>query len=70
MPENRIREFRDRLGLSQTELARRVKIAPQNLSNIERGRLAPWPKVMQALAKALKTTPEDLFPAQAKQEAN
>ena len=62
MTENRVREFRERLGISQVELARRVCIASTNLSNIERGRLAPWKKIKRALARALKTTPEELFP--------
>jgi len=62
MVENRIREFRERLGFSQVELARRARIASTNLSAIECGRLAPWPKIKRRLAKALKTTPEELFP--------
>ncbi|MFC2045592.1 helix-turn-helix transcriptional regulator [Chloroflexota bacterium] len=62
MTQNRIRQFREKLGLSQVELARRAKIAESNLSAIERGRLAPWPKVKRQLAKVLKTTQEELFP--------
>lgn len=62
MVENRIREFRERLGISQVELARRAHIASTNLSAIECGRLAPWPKVKRKLAKVLKTTPEELCP--------
>lgn len=62
MVENRIREFRERLGISQVELARRIRIASPNLSNLERGRLAPWPKIERSLARALKTTPQELFP--------
>ena len=62
MVENRIKEYRLKLGMSQTELARRARIASPNLSNIERGRLAPWPRIEWVLARVLKTTPAELFP--------
>lgn len=58
--ENRVREFREKAGLSQVELARRAKIASTNLSAIECGRLMPWPKVKRKLSRVLKT--EELFP--------
>lgn len=62
MFSNRIKEIREKIGLSQVELARRARIASTNLSAIECGRLAPWPKVKRSLARVLKTTPEELFP--------
>ncbi len=62
MEGNRIREFRERLGISQVELARRTRIASPNLSNIERGQIAPWPKIKRKLARVLKTTERELFP--------
>lgn len=62
MLENRIREFRERLGISQVELARWALIASTNLSAIECGRLAPWPKIKRRLARVLKTTLGELFP--------
>ncbi len=62
MVENRVREFREKMGLTQVELARRLRMASPNLSNIETGRLMPWPRVKRALARKLKTTPEELFP--------
>jgi len=61
---NRIKEFRERAGLSQVEVARRARMASTNLNAIENGRLAPWPKVKRALARALKTTQEELFPTE------
>ncbi len=64
MNENRIKEFREMAGLSQVELARRAHIASTNLNAIEHGRLMPWPKAKRRLARALKTTPEELFPNQ------
>ncbi len=62
MSDNRIKEFRGKLGLTQVELARKVRMASPNLNAIECGRLAPWPKVKRRLARVLKTTQEELFP--------
>ncbi|MFC2068383.1 helix-turn-helix transcriptional regulator [Chloroflexota bacterium] len=61
---NRIREFREQVGLTQVELARRVHTASTNISSIERGKLAPWPKVTKRLCKAFKCTKDELFPAE------
>ena len=61
MAENKIKQFREKYGMSQVELARRAHIASTNLSAIECGRLAPWPKVMRRLARVLKTSPDELF---------
>jgi len=62
LERNLVKEFRERAGLTQVELARRAHIASPNLSSIERGRLAPWPKIKSRLARALKTTEAELFP--------
>jgi len=62
MIENHVREYREMLGISQVELARRIRIASTNLSAIECRRLAPWPKVKRKLARVLKTSQEELFP--------
>ncbi|MFC2035271.1 helix-turn-helix transcriptional regulator [Chloroflexota bacterium] len=61
MITNRIKELREQAGLTQVELARKACMASTNLSAIENGRMAPWPKVLRALARALKTTQEELF---------
>ena len=62
MNVNRIKEFRERMGLTQVELARKAHMASTNLNAIENGRLAPWPKVKRSLARVLKTTQGELFP--------
>ena len=62
MPENRVKEFREKAGLTQCELARRVKMASTNLSDIERGQRVAWAKAREAIAKALKTDEAELFP--------
>jgi len=59
---NKIKEFRERAGLTQVELARKAHMASTNLNAIEHGRLAPWPKVKRSLARILKTTQGELFP--------
>lgn len=65
MQENKVRETRQRLGMSQVELARRARIASTNLSAIERGRLAPWPKAKRSLARILRCRQCELFPPEA-----
>lgn len=62
MNRNRVREIREKAGMSQVELARWARIASTNISSIERGRLAAWPKARKALAKALKVPETELFP--------
>ena len=62
MEHNRLKEYRERAGLSQTELGWRAKMAAQNISAIERGTLAPWPKAKKALAEALNIPESELFP--------
>ena len=62
MINNRLKEYREKAGLSQTELAWRAKMAGQNISAIERGTLAPWPRARKALAEALEVTETELFP--------
>ena len=67
MMSNRLKEYRERAGLSQTELAWRAKMAGQNISAIERGTLAPWPRAKKALADALKVTETELFPEESRE---
>ena len=62
MVNNRLKEYREMAGLSQTELAWRARMAGQNISAIERGTLAPWPRAKRALAKALNVSETELFP--------
>jgi transcriptional regulator with XRE-family HTH domain len=59
---NKVREFREKAGISQVELAWRVRIACTNLSAIERGTVMPWPKVRKALTQALGVAEAELFP--------
>jgi putative transcriptional regulator len=63
MIQNKVKEYREKSGISQTQLARRVEIASQNLSAIERGKLEAWPKVRKDLAKVLNVPESELFPS-------
>ena len=65
MGNNKIREFREKAGISQVELARRSKMASTNLSAIERGTLKAWPKVKKAISRALKMAEGEIWPANA-----
>lgn len=59
----RAKQERTRLGLSGLEVARRAKLAPGTLSQIESGRFIPYEKQLVRLADALGWTgiPEALL---------
>ena len=59
--ENDVRAYRDRLGWSQDELARRSGLSRAGISAIETGRLVPSTGAALALARAFGCTVEDLF---------
>ena len=62
MFNNNVRERREALGLSQTQLACKIGMAGSSLSNIELGKWQPWPKAKHDIAEALETTEDELFP--------
>lgn len=57
----RIRYYRQRVGLTQTALARKAKVNQGFLSEIERGRRKPSPASLKALASALDVPPAVLI---------
>jgi transcriptional regulator with XRE-family HTH domain len=57
-----LRACRVDLGLSQDQLADCSKVTQQTISNIENGRGLPRDDIKIALARALGTTPGELFP--------
>ena len=59
--KNRIREFRKKKGLRQTDLARLVGIFQSELSEIERGIRKPSVYLAKKIAKALGVSLDDLF---------
>jgi len=61
MEQNKIREKRMALGLSQVQLALLTGVANSVISDFELGKRAPWPKARKALARALKISETELF---------
>ena len=66
MFNNRIRERREELGFSQTRLACFIGMAGSTLSNLELGKVKPWPKARRDLANALGISERELFPDDSK----
>jgi len=64
MPErldNRLKERRTDLGLTQAELAERVGVTRKTVNTVENGVFVPSTILALKLAKALDRTVEDLF---------
>jgi len=59
--KNRIRKFRKKKGLRQTDLARMIGIFQSELSEIERGIRKPSVYLAKKIAKALGVSLDDLF---------
>jgi len=57
----RIRYYRQKLGMNQTTLARKAKVNQGFLSEIERGRRNPSPSSLKAIALALDVPPAVLI---------
>jgi len=57
----RIKELRARYGLTQEDLAKRVGVRRETILFIEKGDYNPSLNLAHEIAKALKTTIDDLF---------
>lgn len=62
MAANRVRALRQGLGLTQEDLARKVKVSRSMLSLVENARAVPSVYTGKSLANALGTTVDHLFP--------
>lgn len=60
--DNRVREHRRLVGLTQAQLATAGQVSRQSIVSIERGDYAPSVYLAIRLAGALGTTVETLFP--------
>ena len=58
---NRVREFRDALGLTQGELARAARVSRQSVNSIERGRYTPSLPLALRLAAIFDCSVDELF---------
>jgi putative transcriptional regulator len=59
--DNRLREERARLNLTQAELAERVGVSRKTINTVENGVFIPSTVLALRLALALRTTVERLF---------
>ena len=59
--KTRIRELRAKFGMTQEDLARKVGVRRETIVFLEKGKYNPSLKLAHDVAKALKTTIEDLF---------
>lgn len=58
---NRIKEFRKKLGLRQEDVANQLKVSRQTIIAIENNKYSPSLGLAMKLAKLLNTTVEELF---------
>jgi transcriptional regulator with XRE-family HTH domain len=58
---NRLRALRQLAGLSQTQLAQRIKVSQPLISEFERQVLYPGPELRARLAAALGVSADELF---------
>lgn len=58
---NRLKEYRSKLGINQTELGKRAGVSRQTISLIERGDYSPSVTLALKIAKIGQVTVEDIF---------
>jgi len=61
MMQTRIKELRARHNLTQEDLAKEVGVRRETVLYLEKGKYNPSLKLAHDVAKALKTTIDDLF---------
>lgn len=59
--ENRIKEYREKSGLSQGKLAEECKVSRQTINAIENNKYDPSLQLAFDIARTLGVTMEDLF---------
>jgi putative transcriptional regulator len=59
--KNRIKEFRARYDLTQEDLAKKINVRRETIVFLEKGKYNPSLKLAHDVAKALKTTVDELF---------
>lgn len=58
---NRLKKYRARIQVNQSEMGRMVGVSRQTISQIERGDYSPSVTLALKLAKACNTTVEEIF---------
>ena len=59
--ENRLKEYRARLGINQADMGELAGVSRQTISLIERGGYSPSVTLALKLAKICQVTVEDIF---------
>lgn len=59
--ENRLKEYRARLGINQADMVKLAGVSRQTISLIERGDYSPSVTLALKLAKICQVTVEDIF---------
>ena len=59
--ENRLKEYRARLGINQSDLGKKAGVSRQTISLIERGDYSPSVTRALKLAKIFQVKVEDIF---------
>lgn len=59
--KTRIKEFRAKYDMTQDDLARKVGVRRETIVFLEKGKYNPSLKLAHDIAKALKTTIDELF---------
>lgn len=59
--KTKIKEYRERAGLKQNELAELVKVRRETIVHLENGRYNPSLKLAMDIAKVFRVSVEDLF---------
>lgn len=58
---NRLKEYRSRLGVNQTEMGKLAGVSRQTISQIERGDYSPSVTLALKIAKICEVIVEDIF---------
>lgn len=59
--KNRLKEYRARINVNQTEMGKLVSVSRQTISQIERGDYSPSVTLALKIAKVLNVSVEDIF---------
>ena len=59
--EIKVKEYREKAGYKQSELAERVGVSRETIVHLENGRYNPSVKLAMDIAKVFGVTVEDLF---------
>ncbi len=59
--KTKLKEYREKTGLKQSELAELVKVRRETIVHLENGRYNPSLKLAMDIAKTFHTTVEELF---------